>query len=204
MWAATAIPAPARAVTRHWGEAESGYRPTYGSGFRRSGDSPTPAPCFSPRSLHHATMPSASLSSPFGPLTVTEQGGVLTELSWRGGGTDRSALLQEAVTQLSDYFAGQRQRFDLPLATGTGFRARFLQALIDIPYGQTREYGALARSLGVPAQAIGQACGANCLPILIPCHRVLAANGLGGYSGSGGVETKVALLRHEGAGSLLL
>lgn len=149
-------------------------------------------------------MPSASLCSPFGPLTVTELGGLLTELHWRGGAMDRSAVLERAVTQLAEYFAGQRQGFDLPLATGTGFQARFLRALIAIPYGETREYGQLAKALGVPAQAIGQACGANCLPILIPCHRVLAANGLGGYSGPGGVETKVALQRHEGAGSLLL
>ena len=149
-------------------------------------------------------MPSASLPSPFGPLTITEQGGVLTELHWQGGGSNRTAVLDEAVAQLTQYFAGQRQGFDLPLATGTGFQARFLQALIAIPYGETREYGQLAKALGVPPQAIGQACGANCLPILIPCHRVLAANGLGGYSGPGGVETKVALLRHEGAGSLLL
>ena len=149
-------------------------------------------------------MPSASLTSPFGPLTVTEQDGVLTELLWRGGGTDRTAAVLEAVAQLAHYFAGTRRSFDLPMALGTGFRARFLQALIDIPYGETRTYGQLAKLLGVPAQAIGQACGANNLPILIPCHRVLAATGLGGYSGPGGVETKVALLRHEGAAGLLV
>lgn len=149
-------------------------------------------------------MHSASLPSPFGPLTVTEQGGLLTELRWHSGGNDRTAMLEQAVAQLAEYFAGQRRVFDLPLATGTGFQARFLQALIAIPYGETREYGQLARALGVPPQAIGQACGANPLPILIPCHRVLAATGLGGYSGPGGVETKVALLRHEGAASLLL
>ncbi len=149
-------------------------------------------------------MPSASLPSPFGRLTITEQGGLLTELRWHGGGDDRTAVLNRAVAQLADYFAGQRPVFDLPLAVGSGFQARFLQALIAIPFGETREYGQLAKLLGVPPQAIGQACGANPLPILIPCHRVLAANGLGGYSGPGGVETKVALLRHEGAASLLL
>ena len=62
----------------------------------------------------------------------------------------------------------------------------------------------MAKALGVPAQAIGQACGANPLPILIPCHRVLGASGLGGFSAPGGVETKVALLKHEGAASLLI
>ena len=149
-------------------------------------------------------MPSASLTSPFGPLTVTEQDGVLTELLWRGGGTDRAAAVLEAVAQLADYFAGTRRSFDLPIALGTGFRARFLQALIAIPYGETRTYGDLAKSLGVSAQAIGQACGANRIPILIPCHRVLGQSGLGGYSAPGGVETKVALLRHEGAAGLLI
>lgn len=149
-------------------------------------------------------MPSASLPSPFGPLSVTERDGVVTRLHWHGGHDDRSAVLDEAVTQLAQYFARQRQGFDLPMAIGSEFQARFLQALIDIPYGQTRTYGQLAKALGVPPQAVGQACGANTLPILIPCHRVVAVGGLGGYSGPGGVETKVALLRLEGAGSLLL
>jgi O-6-methylguanine DNA methyltransferase len=73
-----------------------------------------------------------------------------------------------------------------------------------IPFGHTRSYGDLAREIGAPAQAIGQACGANPIPILIPCHRVLAANGLGGFSAKGGVESKVFLLRLEGAASLLI
>ena len=73
-----------------------------------------------------------------------------------------------------------------------------------IPFGETRTYGDLAKALGAPPQAIGQACGGNPLPILIPCHRVLSARGLGGFSAPGGVETKVALLRHEGAGGLLI
>ena len=73
-----------------------------------------------------------------------------------------------------------------------------------IPYGETRSYGDLARALQAPAQAIGQACGANPIPILIPCHRVVGATGLGGFSARGGVETKVALLKLEGAASLLL
>ena len=73
-----------------------------------------------------------------------------------------------------------------------------------IPYGETRTYGALARDLGAPAQAVGQACGANPLPILVPCHRVLGQKGLGGFSAPGGVESKVALLRLEGAAGLLI
>jgi len=93
----------------------------------------------------------------------------------------------------------------VPLAPqGSDFQKIFCQALCDIPYGETRTYGELAKDLNRPAQAIGQACGANPIAILIPCHRVLSATGLGGYSGAGGVETKVKLLQLEGAGSFLL
>ena len=67
-----------------------------------------------------------------------------------------------------------------------------------IPFGQVRTYGDLARDLGVSAQAMGQLCGANPLPVIVPCHRVVGAAGLGGFSGAGGVETKAWLLRHEG------
>ena len=73
-----------------------------------------------------------------------------------------------------------------------------------IPFGGTRTYGEIAAKVGAPAQAVGQACGANPIPVIIPCHRATAAEGLGGFSAAGGVEMKVALLRHEGAYSLLL
>ena len=76
--------------------------------------------------------------------------------------------------------------------------------MVAIPLGETRTYGDLSRALGAPAQAIGQACGANPIPILIPCHRILGAKALGGFSAPGGVETKVWLLKHEGAASLLI
>lgn len=143
--------------------------------------------------------------SPLGALVLTEVEGRLTRLRWEEGETDDSSpLLDAARSQLDGYFARRLTRFDLPLALGEGFPARFLAALQAIPFGETRRYGELAKALGVSAQAIGQACGANPLPILIPCHRVLGASGLGGFSAPGGVETKVALLRHEGAASLLI
>lgn len=143
--------------------------------------------------------------TPLGSVVLTEDGGVLTHLRWSGADeADASPLLDAACAQIDAYFAGRLTQFDLPLAQGDGFQGRFLAALRAIPFGETRRYGELARTLGVSAQAIGQACGANPLPILIPCHRVLGASGLGGFSAPGGVETKVALLRHEGAGSLLL
>jgi methylated-DNA-[protein]-cysteine S-methyltransferase len=149
-------------------------------------------------------MPSLTLPSPFGPITITEKDGVLTSLDWRAGHDAPSPLLQDAATQLAEYFAGTRRAFALPFDYGTGLHAATRHAMSAIPYGETRTYGAIARALQTNPQAVGQACGANPLPILIPCHRVLGATGLGGFSAKGGVETKVALLRHEGAASLLL
>ncbi|EPX80667.1 Methylated-DNA--protein-cysteine methyltransferase [Litoreibacter arenae DSM 19593] len=148
----------------------------------------------------------AWLDSPVGPLSLTERDGAIVSLDWdRSGSNVAEGVLGDAVSQLKAYFAGDRQAFDLPLKPqGSEFQQKFYAALCAIPYGETRTYGDLADALGVSAQAIGQACGANPIAILIPCHRVLAANGLGGYSGAGGVEAKVALLKLEGAASLLI
>lgn len=151
-------------------------------------------------------MARAACDGPLGRLVLTEDGGRITRLRWDAAepAADHSDVLDAACAQLAEYFAGQRQIFDLPLDLGTGFQARFLAALLAIPFGETRTYGDLARDLGVPAQAIGQACGANPIPVIVPCHRVLGAQGLGGFSAPGGIETKVALLRHEGAAGLLI
>jgi methylated-DNA-[protein]-cysteine S-methyltransferase len=157
-----------------------------------------------PRLAHHPAMPSASTDSPFGPLTITEEDGEITALGWHGGQSDHTPVLDAAVAQLAEYFAGTRTEFDLPLRVGSGLRSAFLDALIKIPFGETRTYGDLAKQLGVNAQSIGQFCGGNRIPILIPCHRVLAADGLGGFSAPGGIETKVALLKHERAAGLLI
>jgi O-6-methylguanine DNA methyltransferase len=142
--------------------------------------------------------------SPLGPIAVAEEEGMITALHWSGRTTDVTPLLRAACVQLEEYFAGQRQVFELPLDFGTGFQGQVRRAMAAIPYGETRSYGDLAREIGASAQAIGQACGANPIPILIPCHRVLGAKGLGGFSAKGGVETKVALLKLEGAASLLI
>ena len=152
-------------------------------------------------------MSHVSLSSPVGPLTVWAENGAVIRLDWEGrsDASQGEPVLDAARNQLREYFAGDRESFDLPIAPrGSAFQQDFYAALCAIPYGETRTYGDLAGDLGVSAQAIGQACGANPIPILIPCHRVLAASGLGGYSGKGGVEAKVALLRLEGAASLLI
>ena len=149
-------------------------------------------------------MPSLTIPSPYGPLTLTEKAGILTSLDWRAGHDDPSDLLQEAAAQLNAYFNKTLQTFTLPFDYGTGLHNGTRHAMAAIPYGETRTYGDIAKALHTTAQAIGQACGANPLPILIPCHRVVGATGLGGFSAKGGVETKVALLRHEGAASLLI
>ena len=139
-----------------------------------------------------------------GPLSVTDEAGLITGLDWRAAEDDRSDLTREAVAQLQAYFARRLTTFDLPLAFGTGFHEKVRRAMIAIPLGETRTYGDLARAQKSPAQAVGQACGANPVPIIIPCHRVLGAQSLGGFSAKDGVETKVWLLKHEGAASLLL
>ena len=151
-------------------------------------------------------MKQASLSTPFGDLTLTEEDGAITALGWgRAARQERSDLLDTALAQLSEYVQGQRQTFDLPLrVSGSGFQRAVCDAIAAIPFGDTRTYGEIAHDLGVPAQAVGGACGGNPIPIIIPCHRVMGAKGLTGFSGEGGVETKVALLRHEGAASLLI
>lgn len=149
-------------------------------------------------------MTDLTFPSPYGALTISADAGQITALRWGGGGQDTSPLLEQAVAQLGEYFAGNRQEFDLPTAFRPGLLGAVMKAMCAIPYGETRTYGDLAADLGAPAQAIGQACGANPIPIIVPCHRILAANNLGGYSGAGGIETKVALLRLEGAAGLLI
>src|SRR5579883_257531 len=147
-------------------------------------------------------MPRLSRESPVGRLTIFEEDGKLTALDWGGKSSGQAtSLLLEAKRQLTAYFAGRRKMFELPLApAGSPFELRVWQLMSDIPYGETRSYGELARDLGGVPRAVGQACDRNLLPIIIPCHRVLGAGGaMGGYSGRGGAETKRKLLILEGA-----
>ena len=146
--------------------------------------------------------------SPAGPLMLRESGGVITRLHWMSpfssSGVPRpgesSPLLTEAARQLAQYFGGERRDFDLPLApAGNPFHQDVWRLLREIPFGRTATYGDLARQLNSAAQPVGSACGANPIAILIPCHRVVAADGLGGFSGGAGVESKRFLLHHEGA-----
>lgn len=147
-----------------------------------------------------------TISTPTGPFTLTEESGAIIGAEWGEGGTDETPLLCAAHDQLTEYFAGERDTFDLPLqVNGTDFQRAVCDAMSAIPLGDTLTYGDIATALGVPAQAVGQACGGNPIPVIIPCHRVMGAGGkLTGFSGRGGVETKVWLLRHEKAAGLLI
>lgn len=146
-------------------------------------------------------MEQAVIFTPMGPLTLFAQENCLAALVFGDfGGYDHLPLFEEARRQLEEYFAGSRQNFDLPLNPGgTDFQRRVWRALMDIPYGTAISYRELARRADCPRgyQAVGQANGRNPLPILIPCHRVIGADGtLGGYSG--GLDRKRFLLDLEG------
>jgi methylated-DNA-[protein]-cysteine S-methyltransferase len=146
------------------------------------------------------------MESPVGRLRIVERDEAVVSVTWSDGDeTDENTLLTETCRQLRAYFDNELSEFDLPLApSGSPFQHRVFDAMSDIEFGRTKTYGELAGLVDGSAQAVGQACGANPIPIIIPCHRVLAANGLGGFSGAGGVETKVELLKREGAYSLLI
>ncbi|KRG85525.1 cysteine methyltransferase [Stenotrophomonas daejeonensis] len=150
------------------------------------------------------------IDSPLGPLTVSASENGLhavefPEDDWflpRDGWREADhPLLSRARVQLDEYFAGHRRAFDLPLAPqGTPFQREVWFALADIPYGQTSTYAQLAARLGRPgaSRAVGAANGRNPLGIILPCHRVVGANGaLTGFSG--GLEAKRFLLELEGA-----
>jgi len=144
----------------------------------------------------------AVYDSPVGPLTVVEVDGAITTLHFGAHpGATTTPLLAAACDQLYGYFYCGLAAFELPLRpAGSAFQQAVWQAMQAIPKGRVRTYGELAAAIGSPraAQAVGSACGKNPIPILIPCHRVVAGSHLGGYSGAGGVETKAALLSLEG------
>jgi methylated-DNA-[protein]-cysteine S-methyltransferase len=151
--------------------------------------------------------------SPLGRLLLTSDGSALTGLytaperksqSTEGWVRDpRIAPLAATLGQLNEYFAGTRRDFDLPLRLdGTPFQTRVWRELLEIPYGETWSYGQLAKRIGNPSasRAVGLANGRNPISIVVPCHRVIGADGsLTGYGG--GLERKRWLLAHEGAPS---
>ncbi len=156
------------------------------------------------------------VDSPFGKLLLRANDDAIIRLTWlmdetapeksassderQGSNRPARQLLEEAVRQLEDYFDGRRKDFDLPLSpAGTVFQRRVWQEMAKIPFGETMTYGQLAEKSESVARAVGGACGANPIPIIIPCHRVLGGGGkLGGFSGGSGPDSKRALLEHEG------
>ena len=157
------------------------------------------------------------LKTPIGTLQVgaSEEAVLYVELPRRRGAEPRferwlhdhllsrgeTPVLRAALTQLREYFAGKRRTFDVPVEpVGTAFQQRVWKIVAAIPFGETVAYGGIAEQLGSPekARAVGAAVGANPIPIIIPCHRVIGADGsLVGYGG--GLRKKIWLLRHEQA-----
>ena len=151
-------------------------------------------------------MPQLSLHSPIGEISVSEEDGALVAVDWGWGSLQsETLLLRRACEQLHAYFDGELTTFDLPLAPrGTPYQRRVWHALCAIPYGETRSYRDVALAAGGSARSVGQANGNNPIPIIIPCHRVVASVHLGGYSGSGGLATKRWLLALEARAQPLL
>jgi methylated-DNA-[protein]-cysteine S-methyltransferase len=165
---------------------------------------------FSPSSA--ATPPAylKRIDSPVGRIEIASDGNAITSLSIERDGSlpydeldeNPSQLLDLAAQQLDEYFSGSRHTFELPLAPrGTQFQESIWNQLADIGWGEVRSYGQLGILTGRASagRAVGGAVGANPIPIIIPCHRVLASNNkVTGYSGGGGIPTKLWLLDHEG------
>jgi len=152
-----------------------------------------------------------TIDSPIGELLLTAEGGALTRLYMspfdvEGAWEHDPAALAEPARQLREYFAGERTEFELALdAAGTDFQRRVWERLVAIPYGETTTYGELALELGDPrkVRAVGMANGRNPISIVVPCHRVIGADGsLTGYGG--GLERKQRLLDLEAGRMALL
>ena len=147
-----------------------------------------------------------TISSPIGALRLTvADDGAVTRVGFGAGDTSDDPRFEPLVTQLDEYFAGERTAFDLPLRQeGSAFEQRVWAELLAIPYGETASYGEIAARIGRPgmARAVGRANARNPIAIICPCHRVIGGDGsLTGYGG--GLDTKRALLELE-SGALTL
>lgn len=113
---------------------------------------------------------------------------------------DETVLEADPATvrsQVAAYAAGRRRAFDIGVSYPDGLLGEVMREMVVIPYGETRTYGELATALGTAPVAVGSVCGRNPAPVVVPCHRVVGTNSLGGFSAAGGVDAKRALLRHE-------
>jgi methylated-DNA-[protein]-cysteine S-methyltransferase len=150
-------------------------------------------------------MPQTLIDTPIGPIGIHWDGATLTGVDLDppdGAAEAGSATMPSSIRQqLTAYFESPSAGFDLPvLLVGTDFQQRVWAELRRIPAGETRTYGEIARGLGSAPRAVGQACRANPCPIVVPCHRVVAVNGLGGFAGDTSgrkLEVKRRLLNHE-------
>ncbi len=158
---------------------------------------------FAYRMRETASMTCHLIATPVGTMSISASQDALESISWLDSAEPDAAtdhpLLKEAARQLDAYFARRLKAFDLPLAPRSTKRGNELRnAIIAIPYGEVASYGEVARRADSGPRAIGQACQRNPLPIVVPCHRVIAAGGkIGYYSGGKGISTKRQLLNHE-------
>jgi len=152
-------------------------------------------------------MYNAVIEVPFGKLGIRTGDGVVKEIVYLPESTAAHApdtpLARRAAQQVERYLTRPVSSFDLPIeVVGTAFQQRVWQAIREIPCGTVRTYGQLARQIGSAPRAVGQACGANYFPLLIPCHRVVSSSGIGGFSNHDGDgyyrNIKRWLLAHEG------
>jgi methylated-DNA-[protein]-cysteine S-methyltransferase len=150
------------------------------------------------------------MESPIGRIEIASNGEAIVSLSIERDGTlpwqdvpeQSNSVLDRAVSQLVEYFAGHRHEFDLPVSlAGTAFQLAVWEQLVALDFGEIVSYGELGQATGraTAGRAVGGAVGANPIPIIVPCHRVLGSDGrITGYSGGDGIPTKSWLLRHEG------
>jgi methylated-DNA-[protein]-cysteine S-methyltransferase len=178
------------------------------SGPAAAGDNKNVAPAKSQRDfVRRIGLPhfQAKLATPFGLVGVRTEGAALAEIVYlprsAGALAPSNALAERACAQIEKYVADPGYRFKLPLKeVGTAFQRRVWDLIASIPCGQTRTYGDIARLLRSAPRAVGQACGTNYFPLVIPCHRVVAAKGLGGFAHTSSgylLEVKRWLLAHE-------
>lgn len=149
-------------------------------------------------------METLCLKSPVGDITLFCEDAKIVALDWGRGvdapRTSNNPVLNQGAAALKAYFQTGTEAFkDLPLAPhGSPFQQRVWRQMRVIGSGQVKTYGQVAKALKSSPRAVGNACGANPIPILIPCHRIVGGSSLGGYSGDGGLDTKRILLRLEG------
>ncbi|MDH5408317.1 MAG: methylated-DNA--[protein]-cysteine S-methyltransferase [Gammaproteobacteria bacterium] len=147
--------------------------------------------------------------SPVGELFLKQQNGCLVSVDMNtktcATESEQGKIDNKIIKQLQEYFDGQRTQFSLPIKLmGTEFQRKVWQEMQKIPHGETCSYSDIAKKINSSPRAVGNACRANPIPVIVPCHRVVAKTGLGGYCGETVgrfIDTKQWLLRHEGVAS---